>query len=29
MEPMMNSRHDARVKILALEKIRVVETNLI
>jgi len=26
---MMNSRHDARVKILALEKIRVVETNLI
>jgi len=29
MEPMMNSRHDARVKILALEKMRVVETNLI
>ena len=29
MEPMMNSRHVAREKILALEKIRVVETNLV
>ncbi len=29
MEPMMNSTEDARKKILALEKIRFVETNLI
>lgn len=29
MEPMMNSSQDARKKILALEKIRFVETNLI